>query len=394
VEEDGGRDRLIVLYGGENNPNVFYLTRFSSPDPVIVTDNRGLITLWVTDLEYENAKDQVKPGVVVRNLLREIDPILISGTHPTELASRRIAAIARWNGATSITADRDIPGITLDEVRSLGIDVFVSHGAYAYDRRFKTPDEIEQIARTQNAGLTALDAAINIIKSATVRQVSATSKILYYQGKPLSGDYLVSIIEDKLRTLGYATPKGTIVCGAPDNSKPHRRTTAVLEAGKPIVLDVFPQDKATKMWGDMTRTVVRGQPEPEVVRMYNAVLEAQTMALSMSRPGVTCADIHRAVCETFKRHGYASVYDGYRDIPSTARFIHGTGHGVGLDLHEDPRIGSGDTRKLVAGDVITIEPGLYDPRFGGVRIEDTIAITAGGYRQLTPYPKTLALDAV
>jgi Xaa-Pro aminopeptidase len=97
------------------------------------------------------------------------------------------------------------------------------------------------------------------------------------------------------------------------------------------------------------------------------------------------------VCETFKRRGYGSVFEGYRNIASTARFITGTGHGVGLELREDPRIDAGETRRLAAGDVITIEPGLYDPKFGGIRIEDTIAITPNGYRQLTPYPKTLVV---
>jgi len=165
----------------------------------------------------------------------------------------------------------------------------------------------------------------------------------------------------------------------------------VLRAGLPIVLDIFPFDKVSRYWGDMTRTVVRGTPPPEVARMWDAVLEAQQAGLDAVKPGANGRDVHLACCETFKKHGFGSVTKGYRDIQSDARFIHGTGHGVGLEIHEFPRVGDIDVT-LEVGDVVTVEPGLYDPRFGGIRIEDLVVVTESGCRNLTTLPKTFRLD--
>jgi Xaa-Pro aminopeptidase len=143
----------------------------------------------------------------------------------------------------------------------------------------------------------------------------------------------------------------------------------------------------------MTRTVCVGTPKPGVQQMYDVVLEAQETALKMVRPGVTGKQIHNAVCDVFKKHGYASDSPGYEHLKVTtkARFSHSTGHGVGLDIHEQPGIGAYSDTPLQEGMVITIEPGLYEKGFGGIRIEDTVAVTATGYRQLTPYPKTLQI---
>ena len=157
------------------------------------------------------------------------------------------------------------------------------------------------------------------------------------------------------------------------------------------MLDIYPFDKRTRYWGDMTRTVARGTPPAEVMRMWEAVLEAQQAGLDTVRPGANGRDVHFACCEVFKKHGYGSLPKAYRDIQSDARFIHGTGHGLGLEIHEYPRISEADV-VLEVGDVITVEPGLYDPRLGGIRIEDLVVVTETGCRNLTTLPKQFLLD--
>src|SRR5258708_8707890 len=141
----------------------------------------------------------------------------------------------------------------------------------------------------------------------------------------------------------------------------------------------------------MTRTVVRGTPPPEVEAMWNAVHEAQQTGLDMVRPGVDGRDVHYAICEVFDTDGSGSLPKPYRNIESSARFIHGTGHGLGLEIHEFPRVGDVDLR-LELGDVVTVEPGLYDPALGGIRIEDLVVVTEHGCRNLTPLPKDFHLD--
>jgi Xaa-Pro aminopeptidase len=165
----------------------------------------------------------------------------------------------------------------------------------------------------------------------------------------------------------------------------------VIRAGLPIVLDIFPFHKTTRYWGDMTRTVVRGTPPPEVAAMWDAVLEAQAAGLAAVHAGANGRDVHYACCEVFAQRGYGSLPKPYRGIESEARFIHGTGHGLGLEIHEFPRVGDLDVT-LEVGDVVTVEPGLYHPRFGGIRIEDLVVVTQDGYRNLTPLSKVFRLD--
>jgi Xaa-Pro aminopeptidase len=144
----------------------------------------------------------------------------------------------------------------------------------------------------------------------------------------------------------------------------------------PIVVDIFPRDKRTGYWGDITRTLVRGRASPDVRRMFRTVCRVQAMALSMVRPGVESRAVQRAVEEEFARAGYP-----LRLSPPgrESGFIHSVGHGVGLDI------------RLRAGNVLTVEPGLYRPGLGGVRIEDTVAVVPGGCKILASFPKSLEL---
>jgi Xaa-Pro aminopeptidase len=140
--------------------------------------------------------------------------------------------------------------------------------------------------------------------------------------------------------------------------------------------------------------VVKGPVPEELRRMHAAVLRAQEEGLRLVRPGAKGADIHRAICTLFREAGYASLPAEFSQPPSAARFIHGTGHGVGLEIHEAPRIGQSEGQVLKEGDVVTIEPGLYDPAIGGVRIEDLVVVTADGCRNLTPFPKDLQVESL
>ena len=151
------------------------------------------------------------------------------------------------------------------------------------------------------------------------------------------------------------------------------------------MIDIFPRDKATGYWGDVTRTVVRGRASEPVRRMHRAVLAAQKLALAMVRPGVESAAVQRAVEDFFRGAGFETVLSP----PGRERgFIHSVGHGVGLDIHESPGLRN-EPGRLSAGNVLTVEPGLYFPGVGGVRIEDTVAVTRTGHKILASFPKNL-----
>jgi Xaa-Pro aminopeptidase len=177
------------------------------------------------------------------------------------------------------------------------------------------------------------------------------------------------------------------VAGGPQAADPHERGHGPLKAGESIIVDIFPVDLSTRYHSDMTRTFVKGEPNEGLQEMYDAVLESQKTALSMIRAGVNGRDIHRKVAEVLHEAGYkTNVHDQEKGKPLTEGFFHGTGHGVGLEVHEAPRVSLAD-EELIPGDVISVEPGVYDPNVGGVRIEDLVVVTEDGYRNLTKFAK-------
>ena len=166
----------------------------------------------------------------------------------------------------------------------------------------------------------------------------------------------------------------------------HERGHGALAEGVPVIIDVFPRHLKTRYWGDVTRTVVKGEPQKKFVKMYEAVRKAQQSALDRLEPGVTGGEIHDGVRKSFQDFGFEDKLTKN----GAFGFIHGTGHGVGLDIHEQPRLATGGA-KLKAGNTVTVEPGLYYPDAGGARIEDLVVITKGGHENLTRLGKELQL---
>ena len=184
---------------------------------------------------------------------------------------------------------------------------------------------------------------------------------------------------------------GTIVAGGPQGADPHERGHGPLKAGESIIVDIFPVDLSTRYYSDMTRTFVKGEPDDGLQEMYDAVLESQEAALSMVKAGVSGKDVHNRVAEVLHAAGYkTNVHDQEEGKPLTEGFFHGTGHGVGLEIHEAPRVSLAEDR-LIAGDVISVEPGVYDPEIGGVRIEDLVVVTEDGCRNLTGFSKRFVI---
>ena len=202
-----------------------------------------------------------------------------------------------------------------------------------------------------------------------------------------------AIVESALLERGYASD-GAICAPGPQAADPHQIGTGPLHAGEPIVMDIFPQHKQTRYWADMTRTVSKGEPPPRSARSTRSSKRAQDAGIKALRPGVTGREVHELVEDIIWQAGYDTLRPGQKKDPSdqTPRgFIHSTGHGVGLEIHEAPRSARSGTAPLVVGDVVTIEPGVYDPAIGGVRLEDMLVITETGARNFTQAPRELVV---
>lgn len=379
-------ERSVLLFGETyHHPNILYRTGFLCPDPVVVVDNGGSDTvLWTSPLEEGRAHKELTAGEVRSTAGLDLAPTPAGGNEFHGWANL-VTAVCREHGLRAVDVDADFPTVLADHLRQHDVDVRPRTDIYQYRRRIKTAQEVEYITATENAGMAGLQKAIDVIAAAEIRD-----GLLYHEGRKLTSKDLIYAVERDLLDNGDST-EDSICCGGPESADPHRTSSDVIRVGLPIVLDIYPFDKHTRYWGDMTRTVVRGTPPPEVDRMWAAVLEAQQAGLDAVKPGANGRDVHFACCEVFKQHGYGSLAKPYRDIQSDARFIHGTGHGLGLEIHEFPRISEADV-VLEVGDVITVEPGLYDPRLGGIRIEDLVVVTETGCRNLTTLPKTFHLD--
>ena len=376
----------VLLFGETyHHPNIFYRSGFLAPDPVVVVVDGGRTTLWASALEEGRARKEARVDEVRCTEALGISELLRTSGSEQDAWSLLLAAVCKEHNLAQVDVDADFPAVHADHLRSSDVDVRPRTDLYRRERRIKSEQELAWIEQTENAGMEGLQRAIDLIAAAEIRD-----GILWHDGQPLSGHDLVFAVESRLLELGCTT-NGSICAGGPESADPHRDSSEVLRVGLPIVLDIFPFHKTTRYWGDMTRTVVRGTPPPEVEKMWDAVCEAQQFGVDMIRPGVNGRDVHIGICEVFKKHGYGSLPPPYNEIQSDARFIHGTGHGLGLEIHEFPRVSTVDV-ELEVGDVVTVEPGLYDPRLGGIRIEDLVVVTPDGCRNLTPLPKVFRLD--
>jgi len=204
---------------------------------------------------------------------------------------------------------------------------------------------------------------------------------LLWRGKRLTSEMLRAEIDSAILRAG-GVPTGTIVAGGDQACDPHERGFGPLYANSLIILDVFPRDAKTGYFGDMTRTVLRGRASEAQRKLWETVKAGQALALKKIKAGVDGMTIHKAIQELFAERGFPTELREGRRVG----FFHGTGHGLGLEIHEHPRL-----QKVTLKDrqVLTVEPGLYYPGVGGARHEDVVVVTKRRCKVLSRFPKQL-----
>lgn len=374
---------LLVIGAPQHDAAAYHLSGFLAPDPVICLQVDHRKYLAVSSMEYGRAEKQATVDELlsfdeleVNRLARELK----SGARAYAAAA---ASLLDRLGAKSVAVPPNLGVVYADELRSRGVEVSPDGGLFSGLRRAKTEEEISHIQKTQRAVEAACARAVEILRESGSREYG----ILHYEDRPLTSERLRAEIEIELLRHGCAADAGTITAAGIQAADPHEEGHGPLRHGEAIILDIFPVDKTSRYYADMTRTVIKGEPNEELQKMYDAALESQEAALAMIRAGVNGKDVHRKVSDILHERGYQTlVHDQEEGNPLRKGFIHGTGHGVGLEIHEAPRISLVDD-ELRAGDVVTVEPGLYDPQVGGVRIEDLVVVTENGCRNLTEFPK-------
>ncbi|HMP90901.1 MAG TPA: Xaa-Pro peptidase family protein [Kiritimatiellia bacterium] len=365
----------LLIEGAGQCADLIYGSGFIPVDPVVFLDEGSSSTLVVPMLEYGRAKVEARKSKVFLP-----EEILVP---PGE--RRRLASIAlyllKFRKIKQIQVPTFFPAGIARELEKNGISIDIITGPIYPERAIKDSSEVRKITEAQSAAVSAMKAAVRLIREASVHR----NRTLVWKKSALTSERVREIIDIELLKSG-CTARDTIVAGGRQATDPHDRGSGPLKAGEAIVIDIFPQHKQHHYWGDITRTVCKGTPSPALARMYQTVLKAQKMALDNIKAGVKGSDIHDMISAFFDGQGYpTTVKNGV-----VRGFFHGTGHGVGLDIHESPSISLAPV-ELSVGNVVTVEPGLYDPDIGGIRIEDTVLVTRAGIKILCPLAKTFVI---
>ena len=361
------------------NKSLFHAVRFAVGDPAacidFLKDGQSAHRVFIVrDIEMGRARQHARADAV--SCPRDFEPAGgLSGDRETATA-QAVAECLRRQQITLVIADRTLPLIFADHLRQAGIALEYDAGMGVLSRRAKDTQEVEWLQSAQRATEDAMRMACE-----TVARANADANgVLHHHGERLSAEHLRFMIDVHLLKLGFSNPPSIVACGA-QGADCHEHGHGDLRTGQPVIVDIFPRCQKTFYNGDCTRTVVHGDVHPEVARMHSTVLEAKRAAIAAVRTGVTGEDVHRATLGVIHAHGFASGMPP-ADAPDTwCGMTHGTGHGIGLDVHEPPLLDfKGPV--LVTGDALTVEPGLYGRAHGGVRVEDMVIVGVDGATNL------------
>lgn len=366
---------LIAGIPAENN-TLYHQIRFKVGDPtaLILLPEAGGKThrqLIIRDIEMGRAKKHARVDAV--NCPADFAPATgLSGDRETATA-QSIAEFLKRRGVSRIRADRTLGLSYTDELRRAGLDVVYDPELGVAERRAKDEQEVALLRQAQRD----TESVIRMVCEMIARATPDRAGVLHHDHAPLSSERLFGIIDIELLKLGYDNPHRSIIAGGKEGGDCHNRGSGPLYTDQPVIVDIFPKNKTTGYHGDCTRTVVNGAIPPVVAKMHAAVVAAKAAATKAVRAGVTGHAVNQETLRVLGEHGYKYALPP-ADAPADFISIpHGTGHGLGLDVHEPPLLADKGP-ELIVGDCVTVEPGLYGPHIGGIRIEDVVIVTRDG----------------
>lgn len=369
----------FIMFDTSDNKNQLYLTDFKCYDNFLflrTSDKKS--KLLVPTLEKQRAeKESLVDYICPTSKYEEKD---VRGNLNLELDV--VVSFLKDNNINSIALTKNVSYFVYNRLKKdFSVEVF--DNPVMDSRKIKDARELDNLKEVQSITQNALEYAKSILKESEIGDDNS----LIYNNSLLTSDLLRKKIEKYFIENNCLLKESIIVSGS-EGSDPHNYGSGSLRASEPILIDIFPEHRDTKYWGDMTRTFLKGHTPMEVRNMYKATRSAFETALDVldTNEEVTCGEIHNSVCDIYSNNNYNTIKDG--DIEEG--FIHSTGHGIGLDLHEPPRI-SDNNQKLRKGYVLTIEPGLYDKEYGAVRIEDMIVVTENGFKNLNDFSYDMKL---
>ncbi len=376
-------DAELIIADSDKDPNMLYATGLFVPDPFIyIRTSRGQPAVVMSDLEYSRAlkHGKVKRVYSLSKVKEEMgEPLEKAGdSHPL---ADVVTHLLKKTNAVYVAVPENFPIRLADLLRKRYLIQYRKEPFFK-GRAVKKDWEVECIRKSLRVTEKGFAAALKILQDASI----GDNGKLYYHGKILRAEDLRAVINSTIASNGYSISHTIVACGQ-QAADPHNEGSGPLKANQTIVVDIFPRSDQTGYYGDFTRTVVKGKADETVKKAYRLVREAQDIAFGMIAHGMNGKKVHLAVQKHFETNGFPKTEKNGRK----EGFIHGTGHGLGLALHEYPSI-SETPVTLKAGNTVTVEPGLYYRKMGGIRLEDVVVVTKDGCENLTRFPKSLEIE--
>ncbi len=372
------RETLLMVADSEHDANMLYAVGLFVPDPFIYLRLGGKPHIVLNDLEIDRARKYATHCRVLA-LSRYTRKLRRQGLKTVGLP-QVVKFILRDKRLKKVVVPANFPVGLAKQLRHLKVRVQVREGNFFPERERKSAEEVKKISAALMMAEVGLAEGIQALKNAKVGR----NRRLMYHNVPLTSEKLQAVINIAIIQAG-GLANHTIVAGGRQACDPHERGHGPLRAHEPIIIDIFPRSEKTGYFGDITRTVVKGRASEAVRRLYHTVAQGQNIGFDQVTHNARGAEVHQKVQEYFEHEGFKTG----RQHGRMQGFFHGTGHGLGLEIHEAPRLSPTSEDILRAGHVVTVEPGLYYPEIGGVRLEDVVLVTHNGSRNLTKFEKVL-----
>jgi Xaa-Pro aminopeptidase len=377
---------VLVIGDTFRSPELRHELPLGVPDPFVYLERDGERHVYVASMEAERIRGAA-PSATVHPLeelgLDEVYALNLDWLGMRHELAARACAHA---GLTRAAVPNAFPAGYLDRIQAAGVELVVDQALFDDRRRVKTGAELEGIRRAQRAAEAALSAAIALLAAA-----ENGDGVLWLEGEPLTVERVKASMRHVFAEHG-CTAEEFLVAPGPQGAVGHHMGEGPIRYGQPVVIDLWPRDDASFCSADLTRTVAVGPVSDEVRRWHELTKEVLDATTATIRAGVECRAVFDVACEIYEAAGYATQRTKGEGEVLRHGFFHGLGHGVGLEVHEEPYLGRLAGGVLRAGDVVTLEPGLYDPAVGGVRLEDLVLVTDDGCEVLTRFPYDLEVS--
>jgi len=352
------------------------------PDPFLYAEHDGRGSVVASSFELGRIT-AVAPELEVLPLEEfGLDELYAQGLTRDEIELEVVLRAARQFGLERVAVPGTFPLVVADHLRENGIEVKADRKLFIDRRRVKNASELAGIRRAQRAAEGGMAAARELLRAAERRNGS-----LVVDGEPLTCERVKLAVEHVFSEHGVFADEFIVSHGA-QTAVGHDMGSGSIQPDEPICLDLFPRDRESGCYADMTRTFVVGTPSDELLEYHRLCHEALERSVAAIKPGIPGKDVNRVACQIFEEHGFPTLLSKQPGEVLKDGFYHSLGHGVGLEVHEEPALGRGPG-ELVAGDVVAVEPGLYRNGYGGCRLEDLVHVTEDGPEILTDYPYDL-----